>query len=122
MLLNSSKELSRSDYVFAPQVGLGEYVRKAYGEHARARGVGHSCTKDSLYIAVQNVCDTAMIPRWSSVQLRKTRATQARRESGLEVAQGILGHSSKSTSEPDQSELGRKLKTHCHGNFDGRQQ
>ncbi|MCA9050770.1 MAG: hypothetical protein KDA89_18655 [Planctomycetaceae bacterium] len=36
-LLNSFRELSRSDYVFDPQVGLEEFVRQEYGEHAKAR-------------------------------------------------------------------------------------
>ena len=99
MLLNSFRELSRSDYVFDPQIGLDEFVRKAYGAHAKARKVGECYTKDSLYTAVQNACDKANVPRWSPGQLRKTRATEARRESGLEVAQGILGHSSKATTE-----------------------
>ena len=98
-LLNSFRELSRSDYVFDPQVGLEEFVRTNYGEHATARKVGERYTKDSLYTAIQNACDKAGMPRWSPGQLRKTRATEARRESGLEVAQGILGHSSKSTTE-----------------------
>jgi integrase len=98
-LLNSFRELSRSDYVFDPQVGLDEFVRTAYGEHATARRVGERYTKDSLYTAIRNACDKAGVPRWSPGQLRKTRATEARRESGLEVAQGILGHSSKATTE-----------------------
>ena len=41
----------------------------------------------------------ASIPRWSPGQLRKTRATQARRDGDLETAQQILGHSSKQTTE-----------------------
>lgn len=98
-LLNSFRELSRSDYVFDPQFGADEYVRANYREGAKACQVGEHYSVDSLTAAVRKGCDRAEIPRWSPGQLRKTRATQARRESGLEVAQGILGHSSKSTTE-----------------------
>lgn len=98
-LLNSFRELSRSDYVFDPQIGLEEFVRKQYGEHAKARKVGDHYTKDSLYTAIQKACDTAQIPRWSPGQLRKTRATEARHQGDLETAQQILGHSSKQTTE-----------------------
>ena len=49
--------------------------------------------------AVRNACNKAGIPRWSPGPLRKTRATQARRDSDLETAQQILGHSSKQTTK-----------------------
>ena len=98
-VLNSVRELSRSDYVFDPQVGFDEFVRKAYGDKAKARQVGECYTKHGLNTSVRNACDKAKIPRWSPGQLRKTRATQARRDGDLETAQQILGHSSKQTTE-----------------------
>ena len=98
-VLNSLREMSRSDYVFDPQVGFEEFVRKAYGEHAKARKVGDCYTKHGLNTAVRNACDKAGIPRWSPGQLRKTRATQARQQGDLETAQQVLGHSSKQTTE-----------------------
>ncbi|MFY9255998.1 MAG: hypothetical protein WAO83_21265 [Fuerstiella sp.] len=51
-LLDSFRELSRSDYVFDPQAWLDEFVRTNYGEHATARTVGERYTKDSLYTAI----------------------------------------------------------------------
>jgi len=101
-VLNGIREMSRSDFVFDPQVGFEEYVRKAYGDNgdkAKARKVGNCYTKHGLNSAVRNACDKAGIPRWSPGQLRKTRATQARRDGDLETAQQILGHSSKQTTE-----------------------
>lgn len=98
-VLNGIREMSRSDFVFDPQVGFEEYVRKAYGDKAKARKVGDCYTKHGLNTAVRNACDKAGIPRWSPGQLRKTRATQARRDGDLETAQQILGHSSKQTTE-----------------------
>ncbi len=98
-VLNGIREMSRSDFVFDPQVGFEEFVRKAYGDKAKARKVGDCYSKHGLNTAVRNACDKAGIPRWSPGQLRKTRATQARRDGDLETAQQILGHSSKQTTE-----------------------
>lgn len=98
-LLNSFRELSRSDYVFDPQFGLEEHIRNSYRDGATARLCGDCYSTSSLAKAIRSACLKAKIPLWTPGQLRKTRATQARRESGLEVAQGILGHSSKQTTE-----------------------
>lgn len=103
--LNALRELSRSDYVFDPQVGLEEYVRKAYGDKAKARKVGGCYTKHGLNSAVRVACDRAGINRWSPGQLRKTRATQARQQGDLETAQQVLGHSSKQTTERHYAEV-----------------
>lgn len=98
-LLNSYREMSRSDFVFDPQVGYDEFVRMTHGEHAKTRKVGEHYTRHSLNSAVSTACERAGIPHWSPGQLRKTRATQARRDGDLETAQQILGHSSKTTTE-----------------------
>lgn len=98
-VLNSLRELSRSDYLFDPQVGLEEFLRKAYGDKAKVRKTGACYSKHSLDAAVRKGCDRAGVDRWSPGQLRKTRATQARRDGDLETAQQILGHSSKQTTE-----------------------
>ncbi len=99
-VLNSLRELSRSDYVFDPQAGLEEFLRKAYGESAKVRKtIGECYSKNSLNAAVRKACSRAKIPVWSPGQLRKTRATQARQQGDLETAQQLLGHSSKATTE-----------------------
>jgi integrase len=104
-LLNGLREMSRSDFVFDPQVGFTEFVRRAYGEKAKARKVGDCYTKHGLNSAVRNACDRAGVPRWSPGQLRKTRATQARQQGDLETAQQVLGHSSKQTTERHYAEV-----------------
>jgi integrase len=104
-VLNRLREMSRSDYVFDPQVGFEEFVRKAYGDKAKARKVGDCYTKHGLNSAIRNACDNAKIPRWSPGQLRKTRATNARQQSDLETAQQVLGHSSKQTTERHYAEV-----------------
>lgn len=104
-VLNGLLEMSRSDFVFDPQIGFDEFVRKTYGEHARARKVGDCYTKHGLNTAVRKACDKAKIPRWSPGQLRKTRATQARQQGDLETAQQVLGHASKQTTERHYAEV-----------------
>lgn len=103
--LNALRELSRSDYVFDPQIGFEEFVRKTWGDKAKARKVGDCYSKHSLNTAVRVACDRANIPRWSPGQLRKTRATLARKQGDLETAQQILGHSSKQTTERHYAEV-----------------
>jgi integrase len=104
-LLNSFRELSRTDYVFDPQTAVEEHARKYYREGATIRQVGDHYRPDKLNRAIRDACEKAKIPVWTAGQLRKTRATEARRQSGLEVAQGILGHSSKQTTERHYAEL-----------------
>lgn len=99
-ILNSLRELSRSDYVFDPMTGLEEFIRNNYGDDAKVRKtVGEHYSPFSLHAAVRKACDKAKIARWSPGQLRKTRATNARQQADLETAQQVLGHSSKSTTE-----------------------
>ena len=108
-LLNAFRELSRSDYVFDPQFGLEEHIRNSYRDGATARPCGDCYSTSSLAKAIRTACLKAKNPLWTPGQLRKTRATEARRESGLEVAQGILGHSSKQTTERHYAELDLSL-------------
>lgn len=99
-MLNSLRELSRSDFVFDPMTGVEEFIRGKFGDAAKVRKtVGEHYSPFSLHAAVRKACDRAKIPRWSPGQLRKTRATIARQQADLETAQQILGHSSKSTTE-----------------------
>ena len=44
-VLNGIREMSRSDFVFDPQVGFEEYVRRAFGDKAKARKVGTCYTR-----------------------------------------------------------------------------
>lgn len=104
-VLTGLREHSRSDYVFDPQVGLEDFVRKAYRAGAGARKVGARYSVHSLNSAVRNACDRAGVPRWSPGQLRKTRATLARQQGDLETAQQVLGHASKQTTERHYAEV-----------------
>ncbi len=104
-MLTGLREHSRSDYVFDPQVGLEDFVRKAYRAGAGARKVGARYSVHSLNSAVRNACDRAGVPRWSPGQVRKTRATLARQQGDLETAQQVLGHASKQTTERHYAEV-----------------
>lgn len=110
-ILNSLRELSRSDYVFDPQAGLEEFIRKTYGENAKVRNtIGDCYSKHSLNAAVRKACEKAKEKKlitvsWSPGQLRKTRATNARQQGDLETAQQVLGHSSKQTTERHYAEV-----------------
>ncbi len=104
-VLNSVRELSRSDFVFDPQIGLEGFVRKAYGDEATVRAVGDCYSMHSLHSAIRKACDKAGVARWSPGQLRKTRATLARQQADLETAQQLLGHSSKQTTERHYAEV-----------------
>ncbi len=48
---------------------------------------------DSYRWAISRACEKAGVPHWYPNQLRHTAATRIRRESGLEAAQVVLGHS-----------------------------
>ena len=49
-------------------------------------------TADTYRHAVQRACQRGKLEKWSPNQLRHTRATEIRREFGLEAAQVICGH------------------------------
>lgn len=49
-------------------------------------------TADTYRHAVQRACKRGEIEKWSPNQLRHTRATEIRREFGLEAAQVVCGH------------------------------
>ncbi len=58
-VLNNLRELSRSDFVFDPQMAVDEFSRRAYGEHARPRKVGEHYSVASLLSAVRTGCERA---------------------------------------------------------------
>jgi integrase len=64
--------------------------RKAPGECFAVSSYGHAITR---------ACQKAGIAPWHPHQLRHTRATEIRREFGLEASRTVLGHASISTTE-----------------------
>lgn len=60
---------------------------------------GHYYTVDSYRRAIVRACDQAGIPHWHPNQLRHAKATEIRRESGLDAARAVLGHRSPAVTE-----------------------
>ena len=58
-VLNGIRELTRSDFVFDPQVAMDEFSRRAYGDHAKARRVGSHYSTFSLGTAIRTACEKA---------------------------------------------------------------
>ncbi|QGJ68799.1 Site-specific tyrosine recombinase XerC [Planctomycetales bacterium 10988] len=63
------------------------------------RKPGDGYTVDSYRRAIHRACDKAKIDRWSPNRLRHTRATDLRRQFGIEAAQTILGHAELSVTQ-----------------------
>ena len=63
------------------------------------RKPGTQYTSDSYRRAIHRACDKAGIDRWSPNRLRHTKATEVRKQFGLEGAQIILGHASADVSQ-----------------------
>ena len=49
--------------------------------------------------AIRHACDRLGIERWSPNQLRHARATELRREFGLDAAGAVLGHARVETTQ-----------------------
>ena len=107
-VLNAIREMSRSEFVFDPQVGFEEYVRKAFGDKAKARKVGACYTKHGLNTAVRNACDKAGIPRWSPGQQRKT---EQRRHVATEI---LRPHNRFSATAANRPQSDTMLTWICH--------
>lgn len=58
-VLNGIRELTRSDFVFDPQIAMDEFSRRAYGDHAKARRVGSHYSTFSLGTAIRTACEKA---------------------------------------------------------------
>jgi integrase len=54
---------------------------------------------DSYRRAIDAACDKLGVPHWHPNQLRHTKATEIRREAGLDAARAVLGHRSSAITE-----------------------
>lgn len=62
--------------------------------------------------AIRRACEAAGIPRWAPNQIRHTRATELRREFGLDAAGAVLGHAKLETTQiyaEKNQELARRI-------------
>ena len=74
-------------------------VRGSNVKRKPKRKPGTKYTTRSYRRAIHRACDKAGIDRWSPNRLRHTKATEVRKEFGLEGAQIILGHASADVSQ-----------------------
>lgn len=88
--------------------------RKAPGECYRVASYDHAVTRAVLAANTANACDpckklspeercgackAAAVRHWHPHQLRHTKATEIRREAGLDAARAVLGHSTPVVTE-----------------------
>ena len=72
---------------------IRRFKKKRSGNTFAKRPPGDHYTGQSYNRAIARACDRAEIERWTPNQLRHTRATEIRKEYGLEASQTVLGHS-----------------------------
>jgi integrase len=60
---------------------------------------GDRYTVNSISHAIRAACLKAGLPPWHAHQLRHTKATEIRREAGLDAARAVLGHRSPAITE-----------------------
>jgi integrase len=65
----------------------------------RGRPLAERYTTNTYAQAITRACVRAGVPQWSPNQLRHTRATELRRDHGLEVVKAVLGHATVETSQ-----------------------
>jgi integrase len=53
----------------------------------------------SYALSIKRACQKAGVPHWHPHQLRHTKATEIRREAGLDAARAVLGHRSPRVTE-----------------------
>jgi integrase len=101
-------------YVFVPREGMAHF-RKVQRQERKSkvqpsqvdrkkrrrlrRSPGEHYTPDSYRQSIFRACEAAQVPAWHPNQLRHSRATEIRREAGLDAARAVLGHTSPAMTE-----------------------
>jgi integrase len=82
------------------------HPRKAPGDHytvaSYGRAIKEACRKADAKAHAENKAipaDQVIVPEWHPNQLRHTKATEIRREAGVDGARVVLGHRSPKTTE-----------------------
>jgi integrase len=88
-------------YLFSPREAVEGFLLR-HGRrvrHGKGRRPGDRYKVTSYDKAVTKACKRAGVPRWAPNQLRHTRATELRRDYGLDTARAVLGHASPAVTE-----------------------
>jgi integrase len=100
-------------YLFSPRDAMRDYQadRRARrktkvqpsqvlrGRRRRKCRLGQHYAVCSYALAITRACDKAGVPHWHPHQLRHAKATEIRREAGLDAARAVLGHRSPNVTE-----------------------
>ncbi len=98
-------------YLFSPAEGMEEFHAKRGMSRKTPkrskpprvsnprRRLGACYSVDSYRYAITRACRKAGVPIWHPHQLRHTKATEIRREAGLDAARAVLGHRSPAITE-----------------------
>jgi integrase len=100
-------------YLFVPREGMAHFrtaqrqarktkVQPSQADRSKRRPrkrPGEHYTVDSYRQSVVRACAAAKVPPWHPNQLRHTKATEIRREHGLDAARAVLGHTSPAMTE-----------------------
>jgi integrase len=99
------------EYLFQPKDAWGEQVSKKQSkdggrregqlptQRKTERTVRECYDKDTYAKAVGRGCEKAKVDHWSPNQIRHARATEIRKERGIEAAGAVLGHAHLNTTE-----------------------
>jgi integrase len=88
-------------YLFCPGEAAAEFLRRSgrLVRYRRRRAPGKCYTTASYDWAIAKACVRAGVPHWTPNQLRHSKATEIRREVGLDAARAVLGHRSPAVTE-----------------------
>jgi integrase len=95
-------------YLFSPAESMEAFYQKWRKPDRRPvnalkrrtkRRPGARYTVNSYRYAIARACDKAGVPHWNPHRLRHTKATEIRREAGLDAARVVLGHRSPKITE-----------------------
>jgi integrase len=107
-IIRASLKTDLRAYLFSPTDSMEAFyeqwrkpdrrpVNALKGRTRRRPGVRY--TVGSYRYAVARACAKARVPHWYPHQLRHTKATEIRREAGLDAARVVLGHRSPQITE-----------------------
>src|SRR5262249_51128479 len=83
----------------APRKTRGQPSQVCKKRRRPKKALGRRDTGQTYGRAIAKACQRAQVPHWSPNQLRHTRATEVRREEGLDAAQAVLGHTYADVSQ-----------------------
>jgi integrase len=105
--------LNTTEYLFQPREAMAAF-RAEQRRHRKSKVqpsqldrrrrkpkkvFGDCYTVGAYATAIRRACVKAGVPHWHPHQLRHTKATEIRREAGLDAARAVLGHRSPAVTE-----------------------